>query len=228
MGFSCAGRCRLAKAWQAGRSVSPHPGPLPREGKNSRLLTIGAILAFALGAFAQTATEISTNAPSLRAVATPAKPAATPSEKPLLLGDEKPLLLDDEPSTNAPTGTMADNSRCLVCHVNFTMEKLTMVHARTNIGCASCHGVSDAHIADESWASGGNGTAPEIMFTRFKIAKACMECHKPEQVFLKNEKHKPIWWTIAYQTKVCTECHGSHRMVKRRCQWKEPPPPLEN
>ena len=28
---------------------------------------------------------------------------------------------------------------------------------------------SDAHIADESWASGGNGTAPDIMYTRDKI-----------------------------------------------------------
>ena len=37
-----------------------------------------------------------------------------------------------------------------------------------------CHGVSDAHIADESWASGGNGTAPDIMYPRDKINPSCL------------------------------------------------------
>ncbi|MCX6905988.1 MAG: cytochrome c3 family protein, partial [Verrucomicrobia bacterium] len=78
----------------------------------------------------------------------------------------------------------------------------------------------DNHIADESWASGGNGTAPDIMFPRAKIYGACMACHKPEQVFVKNEKHQPVWWTIAYQERVCTDCHGQHRMVSRKCKWK--------
>lgn len=156
------------------------------------------------------------------AVVLPAK-----KDPPAPAGGEQPLLLEDEPSTNGVSGTMADNSRCMVCHLNFAMEKLSLSHARTNIGCATCHGPSDKHIADESWASGGNGTAPDIMFPHFKIAKACMECHKPEQVFVKNEKHKPVWWTIALQEKVCTDCHGAHRMVKRRCQWKEPWPPPE-
>lgn len=162
------------------------------------------------------------------AIAIPGASVVSPAKKEpaALPGGEQPLLLEDEPSTNGLSGAMADNSRCQVCHLNFAMEKLALTHARTNIGCATCHGPSDKHIADESWASGGNGTAPDIMFPRLKIDKACMECHKPEQVFLKNEKHKPVWWIIASQQKVCTECHGDHRMVKRRCQWKEPWIPL--
>jgi hypothetical protein len=147
-------------------------------------------------------------------------PGAAAASKASAARDEQPLLLlDDEPSTNAPAGG-ADNSRCQVCHVNFMTEPLAATHARTNIGCATCHGACDAHIADESWGSGGNGTAPDIMFPRMKIYAACMSCHKPEQVFVKAEKHKPFWWSIAYQERVCTDCHGQHRMVTRRCRWK--------
>jgi hypothetical protein len=158
---------------------------------------------------AQTSTAAATNLP-------PAK-----LDKPLLLSAsaEPLLLLEDEPATNAPAGG-ADNSRCQVCHLNFMTERLTVSHARTNIGCASCHGPSDAHIADESWASGGNGTPPDILFTRYQIYHACLACHKGEQVFAKVEKHRPFWWSIASQERVCTDCHGQHRMVKRRCKWK--------
>ncbi len=169
--------------------------------------------------------QIEVKAPATNGAAKPAAVAATSASSTAPLkapatGDEKPLLLlDDEPSTNAPAGG-ADNSRCQVCHVNFMTERLALSHARTNIGCATCHGPCDAHIADESWASGGNGTAPDIMFPRLKIYAACIACHKPEQVFVKVEKHKPFWWSIAYQERVCTDCHGQHHMVIRRCRWK--------
>jgi hypothetical protein len=153
----------------------------------------------------------------LTAAATNPPPAG--GSPPLLLSGDAPLLLDDDPGTNAPTGG-ADNSRCQVCHLNFMQEALTVGHAKTNIGCATCHGPCDAHIADESWASGGNGTAPDTMFPRGRIYAACITCHKPEQVFVKVEKHQPFWWTIAYQEKVCTDCHGQHRMVNRKCKWK--------
>ncbi len=153
------------------------------------------------------------------ALPAPGASSATPAKAPAG-GDATPLLLlDDEPSTNAPAGG-ADNSRCQVCHLNFMTERLAAGHARTNIGCATCHGPCDAHIADESWASGGNGTAPDIMFPRLKIYAACIACHKPEQVFVKVEKHKPFWWSIAYQERVCTDCHGQHHMATRRCRWK--------
>jgi hypothetical protein len=160
-----------------------------------------------------------TNAPSVASSPSSTNLPPAAAQKPLLLGDDKPLLLDDDAGTNAPAGG-ADNSRCQVCHVNFMQEALTLGHAKTNIGCATCHGACDAHIADESWASGGNGTAPDIMFPRSKIYFACIACHKPEQVFVKVEKHQAFWWTIAYQERVCTECHGHHRMVNRKCKWK--------
>lgn len=170
------------------------------------------------------ANALITNAPPLvlaTATGTNSMPAAPlPSKK----ADQPLLLLDDSPADSAAAAVGgADNSRCLVCHVNFALEKLSVTHSKTNVGCANCHGASDAHIADESWASGGNGTAPDTMYPRTKISRACLECHKVEKVF-KLEPHKADdLWLMAYDLKVCTDCHGQHRMVTRKCKWKQAP-----
>lgn len=149
---------------------------------------------------------------------------------PLRLSDDKPLLLlDDEPGTNSPAESGADNSRCRVCHINFMQEAITVVHARTNIGCATCHGPSDAHIADESWASGGNGTAPDIIYRRSLSRFACLGCHNwvklvesdKKKTELKNKPdHQAVLDGTNREKRFCTDCHGQHRMVKRKCKWK--------
>lgn len=141
-----------------------------------------------------------------------AKPTKPSGESLLLLDDGAPAVLSDKP--------VADNSRCHVCHLNYALEDLAVKHALANVGCAKCHGGCDEHIADESWASGGNGTAPDIMHPRDKIGVGCLECHKPEDVFVKSEKHRPEIWMIAYEEKVCTDCHGKHRLPERKCKWK--------
>jgi len=139
-----------------------------------------------------------------------AKPKAPKKGEPLLLLDKGP---EDKPST----GPVADNSRCHVCHLNFEQEEMALIHARANIGCAKCHGPSDAHIADESWASGGNGTAPDIMFLPDKINPSCMECHPGEKL---NADTRCLFWAGASDKKYCTDCHGKHRMASRKCKWK--------
>jgi len=130
---------------------------------------------------------------------------------------EPVLLLDDEPTGTAAPGKTVDNSRCHVCHVNFATEELAASHARAGVGCARCHGESDAHIADESWASGGNGTAPEIMFLPAQINPACMNCHLREKI--DTEDHQEFLAKPASK-KVCTDCHGEHRLPSRKCKWK--------
>jgi len=140
--------------------------------------------------------------------------AAVADSKPVEPG---PLLLEDEPENGTQTESAADNSRCFVCHVNYMQEKLAVTHARANISCASCHGPSDAHIADESWGSGGNGTAPDIMYPRDKINPSCMTCHPKDKT--DTPEHKAIL-TGAPEQKVCTDCHGNHRLSQRRCKWK--------
>jgi hypothetical protein len=148
-----------------------------------------------------------------------AHPTSTPEAKeqaPLLLDDEPPLLLEDEPNTDQPDAPQADNSRCFVCHINYMQEDIAVIHARENIGCADCHGQSDAHIADESWASGGNGTPPDTMYPRAKINPFCMGCHTKDKI--DTDQHKPLF--ANFEKTVCTDCHGSHRLEVRKCKWK--------
>ena len=136
-------------------------------------------------------------------------------EEPLLLLEEAPLLLDDGAGT--PAGPVADNARCHVCHLNYITEDLAVVHAKANIGCAKCHGESDAHIADESWANNGNGTAPEIMYPKDKINPACQKCHPQAEV---DEDEHADFFAGVTKEKVCTDCHGKHRLTERKCKWK--------
>ena len=134
---------------------------------------------------------------------------------------DQPLLLLDEPQEKHDNGKpVADNSRCAVCHINLIKEELAAKHAKAGVGCAKCHGESDAHIADESWASGGNGTPPEIMYPKDKINSGCMNCHKAEKVFVKIKSHKQDVQAMRDGKLVCTECHGEHKMANRKCKWK--------
>lgn len=128
-----------------------------------------------------------------------------------------PPLLEDEPDSGARSESAADNSRCFVCHVNYTQEKIAVTHAKAGIGCAKCHGPSDGHIADESWASGGNGTAPDLMYPRDKINPSCLACHAKEKI--DTPEHQAVF-ADPPGMKVCTDCHGSHRLPQRRCKWK--------
>ena len=150
-------------------------------------------------------------------VATEDEPLLLLDDEPLLLLDDEPLLLlDDEPDEGLSSESMADNSRCFVCHVNYMQEKIAVTHAGQNMGCAYCHGESDEHIADESWASGGNGTAPDIMYPRDKINPFCMGCHTKDKI--DTEQHKPLF--AGNEEKFCTDCHGEHRLTNRKCKWK--------
>jgi hypothetical protein len=147
-----------------------------------------------------------------------AAPEAISDDEPLLLDDdEPPLLLEDDPDEGSSTDSMADNSRCFVCHINYIDEDIAVTHARVNMGCANCHGESDEHIADESWASGGNGTAPDIMYPRAKINPFCMGCHTREKI--DTEQHKPLF-VGNNNEQYCTDCHGDHRLTNRKCKWK--------
>ncbi|MHC4745159.1 MAG: multiheme c-type cytochrome [Planctomycetota bacterium] len=142
-------------------------------------------------------------------------PLLLEDDAPLLLEDDAPLLLDD-PADHGDAD-MADNSRCFVCHINYAQEKIALVHARKDMGCVHCHGVSDEHIADESWASGGNGTAPDKIFTKDQINPFCMGCHPGRD--LPKKEHR-ILFTNPPPDKYCTDCHGDHLLPERKTKWK--------
>jgi hypothetical protein len=173
------------------------------------------LLVFVMVCVVVTGCRQETNASAKTDFAHSATPPEAKEQAPLLLED-KPLLLDDEPQTGQPDGPQADNSRCFVCHINYMQEDIAVIHAKANIGCANCHGQSDAHIADESWASGGNGTAPDIMYLPAKINSFCMGCHAKDKI--DTDQHKPLF--ANFEKMVCTDCHGSHRLQVRKCKWK--------
>jgi hypothetical protein len=155
--------------------------------------------------------------PTASRQAVTAPKVVTDDEPPLLLDDEPLLLLDDDPDEDSSTESMADNSRCFVCHINYMQEDIAVTHAKVDMGCAHCHGESDEHIADESWASGGNGTAPDIMYPRIKINPFCMGCHTKENI--DTPQHEVVFVDTDKQ-KYCTDCHGDHRLTNRKCKWK--------
>jgi len=130
------------------------------------------------------------------------------SSEPLLLLEEDETAEDTAP----PTGPVADNSRCYVCHINYEDEELAVVHARANISCEQCHGPSDAHCGDED-----NITPPDIMYPAAKINPFCMGCHPKEKIDI--PAHKLILASANTGRKYCINCHGKHRLGYRTRKW---------
>lgn len=133
-------------------------------------------------------------------------------EPPLLLGDD--ILPWGDSSDDAST---ADNSRCFVCHLNYATDELAVTHAQTGFGCAYCHRESSEHIADESWTSGGTGTAPDRIFRPEQVKPFCLRCH--ELGSLSREVHTSVASQDSTEGR-CTLCHGDHLLENRITNWK--------
>ena len=131
--------------------------------------------------------------------------------------------LADETQPAASSGseekvvTPADNSGCFVCHADYEEEFLVKAHAPKGVGCIDCHGESQDHADDED-----HTTAPEIMFPANRIDRACKKCHETH----KAPPAKVIQlWQVRCPKKddpfqiVCTDCHGKHRLEKRKVRW---------
>ncbi|MBM3335053.1 hypothetical protein FJY63_10375 [Candidatus Sumerlaeota bacterium] len=108
-----------------------------------------------------------------------------------------------------PSPQRADNSLCYVCHADFTSEAIVVTHARRAIGCDRCHGPSDPHMSNED-----NVIAPDVMFERAQVNWLCTVCHAR----LKSS-HQTIEIGATDRGKVCTDCHGHHRVDQPRRRW---------
>ena len=182
------------------------------------LMVVSALAAALMVACERQETSLSRHEPQVGEASQTGKTSGGDEEPLLLLDEEPPLLLGGGEASSTPKGPVADNSRCHVCHLDYQKEELALVHARAEIGCADCHGDSDAHIADESWADGKNGTAPDTMFPKPKINPFCLGCHPKDKIGKKNTHKKFFAGTV--KEMYCTDCHGAHRLPKRKCKWK--------
>ncbi len=133
-----------------------------------------------------------------------------------------PVLAHETGAGPSATGSAkatppADNTSCFVCHTNYEEEFLVTAHAAKGVGCIKCHGESQDHADDED-----HTTAPEVMFPAARINRACRQCH---------EKHNAspaevirLWQARCPKKEdlnqiVCTDCHGQHRLEKRKVRW---------
>ncbi len=112
-----------------------------------------------------------------------------------------------------PKVTPADNSRCHVCHINYSDERFAVRHAKHGIGCEKCHGPSDEHCGSES-----HEIAPDIIYPPDKIATACLACHDAKSL-AEQEMHTIILVGTPQAKKVCTDCHDTHRLPRRTVRW---------
>ena len=110
----------------------------------------------------------------------------------------------------------ADNSECLICHMDFKAEVLSTKHEKAGVGCTACHGPSLAHGDDEL-----NITPPDKLFGRAEIIPFCKTCHTTHKkgtvydAFVKkwHSKRRPNG-RMVLDDSVCTDCHGNHAVLR--------------
>jgi hypothetical protein len=89
---------------------------------------------------------------------------------------------------------------CSLCHVDVEDEFVGSSHFAEKVGCTTCHGPSEGHLADEN-----NEVKPDQVFARKDVDRlcgACHECGRPEKA--------------AARAPLCTDCHGHHDQKLRR------------
>jgi hypothetical protein len=119
---------------------------------------------------------------------------------------------EDDWMKEAEDAVLKSNSACMVCHIDFEEEELTVQHQNAGVMCAACHGLSVSHMNDEMAATG-----PDQLFGRAEVAEMCGQCHeehenpKAVEAFLKewNGRRRPNGQLIVKDS-ICTDCHGRH------------------
>jgi len=150
-----------------------------------------------------------------------AKPAKGPNAKPQVATATRSSLASAAGGASAgpsspSRGREVDNSRCHVCHGNFVDEPLAVNHAKQGVGCERCHGACDEHCSDE-----GNITPPTILYAKDKVDKSCKECHPDpmERIVADARYCLFVSLTDEEKKKICSDCHGAHRMNLRTVFW---------
>lgn len=116
----------------------------------------------------------------------------------------------------AEEAILKSNSACMVCHIDFDEEELTVQHQKADVMCARCHGPCLAHMNDEMAATG-----PDLVFGRAEVDHMCLQCHlthrnrhndkKAFEAFFEKwrGKRRPNGQLIM-KGAICMDCHGRH------------------
>jgi hypothetical protein len=122
----------------------------------------------------------------------------------------------------------ADNTPCYVCHLTLKDEEITTTHLAVGLGCSECHGPSNDHMHDEMLM-----TPADIKYGRTEVEGLCGYCHAEPHVRV-GEKVKAFLATwrgrdrpngrVITESSVCTDCHGTHNIVKEMGSKEEKKP----
>ena len=92
---------------------------------------------------------------------------------------------------------------CTMCHVDVEDRLVGSPHFESKIGCKTCHGASEGHVADEN-----NNVKPERVFARNEVDRLCAICHDCSRPQEKRGRQR-----TALTEPVCIDCHGHHDLV---------------
>jgi hypothetical protein len=142
----------------------------------------------------------------------PGRTAEQPEERtPGLSAAAAPVASDPRKASDAADWRVAgqyplqDNplAGCSLCHVDVEDEYVGSKHFKKKVGCKTCHGPSEGHLADEN-----NEVKPDEAFAREDVDRLCSDCHECGRP----EKSKPASGADG-RPKVCTDCHGQHDLT---------------
>jgi hypothetical protein len=108
--------------------------------------------------------------------------------------------------------TEASLGGCDTCHVDVADACVGSPHFEQEVGCISCHGPSEGHVAEEN-----NEIQPDEVFARDDVDRVCSNCHACSRPGQHGADPPP---TADGHQKVCTECHAAHAFLA--AQAKDP------
>ena len=112
----------------------------------------------------------------------------------------------------------ANNDQCYVCHLPLMEEKMATLHAKEQVWCVKCHGLSADHMSDEKIGA----TRPDRVYKSGQVDRMCGKCHEkqdhPPLAAADRAKHLAASRKAQEELKgrkvevkgICTDCHGSH------------------
>ena len=114
------------------------------------------------------------------------------------------------------------DSSCVVCHSELREAYTKSVHTAAGVGCTACHGGVVQTLDMKKAHSGDFRKTP----TRREIPTLCNDCHSDpdrmrpyglpidQMLYYRASEHGKAWLRGEDRTAVCTDCHGTHDILR--------------